>query len=203
MQHKKLQFAQNFAARIVLSLKKVWSHFTGNKSLSWLPVSDKVYLNNAVMIFNCTWIINLVPNYLAEKFSWPSQICMGSTRQSSQLNISRCHGAVGQRSFSYPGAKLWNGMSDTVKSTDSVNIFTVKRRKPWMAENFQESWLCSDQSQWSSGYVSKPQNHKQTILVVCGLGFSRLTGFLFATQKHSMNISGVNGFVSFTVKGDL
>ena len=51
--------------------------------------------------------------------------------------------------------------------------------------------------------VGKPQNHKLTILVVCGLGFSRLTGSLFATQKHSMNISGVHGFVSFTVKGDL
>ena len=51
--------------------------------------------------------------------------------------------------------------------------------------------------------VSKPQNHKLTILAVCGLGFSCLTGFLFATQKHSMNISGVHGFVSFTVKGDL
>ena len=51
--------------------------------------------------------------------------------------------------------------------------------------------------------VSKPQNHKLTVIVVCGLGFSLLTGFLFATQKHSMNIYCVHGFVSFTVKGDL
>ena len=46
-----------------------------------------------------------------------------STRQSSQLNIPRCHRAVGQRSFSYRGVKLWSGISDNVKSTDSVNMF--------------------------------------------------------------------------------
>ena len=46
-----------------------------------------------------------------------------STGQSSQLNIPRCHRAVGQRSFSYRGVKLWSGISDNVKSTDSVNMF--------------------------------------------------------------------------------
>ena len=30
--------------------------------------------------------------------------------------------------------------------------------------------------------VSKSQNHKLTTAAVCGLGFSRLIGFLFATQ---------------------
>ena len=46
-----------------------------------------------------------------------------SARQSSQLNIPRCHRAVGQRSFSYRGVKLWSGISDNVQSTDSVNMF--------------------------------------------------------------------------------
>ena len=49
-----------------------------------------------------------------------------STRQSSQLNIPRCYRAVGQRSFSYRRVKLCSGISDNVKSTDSVNMF--KRR---------------------------------------------------------------------------
>ena len=132
------------------------------------------------MMFNCTCINNLFPNYLAEKCGWPSQICMRRTRQSSQLNISRCHRAVGQRSFSYPGAKLWNGISDTVKSTDSVNIFTVKRRKPWMAEKFQESWLCSDQSQWSSrrGQTTKPQTNYS-----CCLWFRLLTPYWLSLRN--------------------
>ena len=46
-----------------------------------------------------------------------------STGQSSQLNIPICHRAVGQRSFSYRGVKLWSGISDNVKSTDPVNMF--------------------------------------------------------------------------------
>ena len=37
-----------------------------------------------------------------------------STRQSSQLNIPRCYRAVGQRSFSYRGVKLWSGISDNL-----------------------------------------------------------------------------------------
>ena len=46
-----------------------------------------------------------------------------STRQNSQLNIPRCHRPVGQRSFSCRGVKLWSGISDNVKSIDSVNMF--------------------------------------------------------------------------------
>ena len=37
-----------------------------------------------------------------------------STRQSSQLNIPRCHRAVSQRSFSHRGVKLWSGISDNL-----------------------------------------------------------------------------------------
>ena len=47
------------------------------------------------------------------------------------------------------------------------------------------------------------KNHKLTIVAVCGLGFSHLTGFLFTTQQPSMNISGVHGFVSFTVNATI
>ena len=59
-----------------------------------------------------------------------------STRQSSHLNIPRCHRAVGQRSFSYRGVKLWSGINDNVKSTDSVNKF--KKRLVKLALSNQE-----------------------------------------------------------------
>ena len=50
------------------------------------------------------------------------------------------------------------------------NKITVKLRKLWMAENSQECWLCSDQSQWSSGHASKPQTS-----YYCCLRFGFLT----------------------------
>ena len=113
---KKLQLVQNLAARIVFGPKNVDHSSPGIKSLNWLPVSDKLYLNDAVMMFK--YILHSRFYHLAEKFNRRSQIHTRSTRQSSQLSIPRCHRAVGQRSFSYWGAKLWHGISDNVKSND-------------------------------------------------------------------------------------
>ena len=53
--------------------QKVRSVFLKELNLkNWLPVRDKVCLNDAVTIFKC--LNNLVPNYMAEKFSRRSQI---------------------------------------------------------------------------------------------------------------------------------
>ena len=43
----------------------------------------------------------------------------------------------------------------------------------------------------SSGYISKPQNHKLITVAVCGIVTSRLFGLFLA--KHSINIYGVHG----------
>ena len=94
------------------------------KSLNWLPVNDRIYLNDAVMMYKC--INKLVPDYLFEKFTLRSQIHTRNTRQRDQLNIPRCRLTTGQRSFTYRGAKLWNNLRDNVKSSDSVKVFRKK-----------------------------------------------------------------------------
>ena len=48
---KKLQLVQNFAARIVLGFKKFDHISQGIKSLNWLTVEERLYLNDAVMVF--------------------------------------------------------------------------------------------------------------------------------------------------------
>ena len=55
---KKRQLVQNFATRIVLGLKKFDHISQGIKSLNWLPVNDRIYLNGAVMMFKCVYFIN-------------------------------------------------------------------------------------------------------------------------------------------------
>ena len=124
---KKLQLVQNFAARIVLGLRKFDHISQGIRSLNWLSVCDRLYLNDAIMIFKC--IHNLVPRYLAEKFIFRSQTNIRNTRQSNHLNILRCRLATGQRSFSYRGAKLWNNLSDDLKNENSVKAFKLKLTK--------------------------------------------------------------------------
>ena len=67
-----LQLVQNFAARVDLGLKKFDHISQAIKPLNWLPVNDRIYLNDAVMMYKC--IKKLVPNYLFEKFTLRSQI---------------------------------------------------------------------------------------------------------------------------------
>ena len=121
---KKLQLVQNFAARIVLGLKKFDHISQGIRSLNWLPVNDKLYLNDAIMMFKC--VNKLVPDYLTRKFTLRSQTHSRNTRQCGQLNIPRCRTTTGQRSFTYRSAKLWNILRDDVKSSDSVNVFRTR-----------------------------------------------------------------------------
>ena len=103
----KLHLVQNFAARVVLGLKKFDHISQAIKSLNWLPVNDRIYLNDAVMMYKC--INKLVHNYLFEKFTLRDQ-----------LNIPRFRLTTGQRSFTYRSAKFH------VKSSDSVKVFRKK-----------------------------------------------------------------------------
>ena len=67
----KLQLVQNFATRVVLGLKEIDHISQAIKLLNWLPVNDRIYLNDAVMMYKC--INKLVPDYLIEKFTLRSQ----------------------------------------------------------------------------------------------------------------------------------
>ena len=111
---------QNFAARIVLGLRKYDHISQGIKSLNWLEVSDRLYINDAVMTFKC--IHNLVPDYF-DKFTFQSQIATRNTRQSNDLNIPQCRLATGQRTFAYRGPKIWNALSHDLKSLPPVKAF--------------------------------------------------------------------------------
>ena len=104
----KLQLVQNFAARVVLRLKKFYYISLAIKSLNWLPVNDRIYLNDAVRMYKC--INKLVPDYLIEKFTMRPQIHTRNNRQRDQLNVPRCRLTTAQRSFAYGGAKLWNDL---------------------------------------------------------------------------------------------
>ena len=120
----KLHSVQNFAARVVLGLKKFDHISQAIKSLNQLPVDDRIYLNDAVKMHKC--INKIVPHYLIEKFTLRSQTHTRNTRQRDQLNIPKCRLTTGKRSFTYRGAKLWNNLRNNVKSSDSVKVFKKK-----------------------------------------------------------------------------
>lgn len=118
---KKLQLVQNFAARIVLGLRKYDHISDGIRSLNWLTVKDRLLLNDAVMVYKC--LNNLVPKYLANIFVSRSQIHTRATRSCNLLHIPLCRLSYGQRSFTYRGCKLWNSICNDLKAADSVKCF--------------------------------------------------------------------------------
>ena len=121
---RKLQRVQNFAARIILGFRKFDHISQGIKSLKWLPVKDRLYLNDAIMMYKC--INKLAPDYLADKFVQRSHIHNRNTRSRNQLDIPRCRISTGQRSFVYRGTQLWNSLSYDVRTAKCPKVF--KRR---------------------------------------------------------------------------
>ena len=119
-----LQRVQNFAARIILGFRKFDHISQGIKSLKWLPVKDRLYVNDAIMMYKC--INKLAPDYLADKFVQRSHIHNRNTRSRNQLDIPRCRISTGQRSFVYRGTQLWNSLSYDVRTAKCPKVF--KRR---------------------------------------------------------------------------
>ena len=98
-----------------LTLKPKYDHISdGLRSLKWLPIREKLILNDATMMHKC--INKLVPDYLAGMFKLRSQVHNIQTRSSGALDIPLCRLSKGQRSFAFSGAKLWNSLNDNIKS---------------------------------------------------------------------------------------
>ena len=70
---------------IVLGFKKFDHISQGIKSLNWLTVKERLYFNDAVMVFKC--VNNLVPEYLANMFVPRSHIHSRVTRSCNLLHI--------------------------------------------------------------------------------------------------------------------
>ena len=81
------------------------------------------------------------------------------------------------------------------------SIFTVKLSNCEHLKNFRNvDCVLANQYKVQDYYASKPQNHKLITVAVCGLVNSHLIGLFLETQWHSINVSGVHAFVSFTVR---
>ena len=118
----KLQLAQNFAVRIILGLRKFDHISEGLNSLGMLKVKDRLEIND------------LAPKYLGDQLQMRSSVCTRVTRSANNLNIPRCRLVTGQRRFAYRAVKIWNGLSNDLRTLDCKTVvfsslFGAKRRK--------------------------------------------------------------------------
>ena len=117
----KLQLVQNFAARIILGLRKYDHISAGLRSLRWLNVKQRLMVNDAVMMHKC--LKGLSPSYLSDKFSTRATIHERQTRNRDSLNIPSSRINAGQRAFYYRGVKVWNNLSKDLRETTNTKVF--------------------------------------------------------------------------------
>ena len=120
----KLQLVQNFAARIILGLRKYDHISAGLRSLRWLNVKQRLMVNDAVMMHKC--LKGLSPSYLSDKFSTRATIHERQTRNRDSLNIPPSRINAGQRAFYCRGVKVWNDLSKELREITNTKVF--KRR---------------------------------------------------------------------------
>ena len=66
---------------------------------------------------------NLSPDYLRERFQNLSEIHPRDTRQKSDLSLSKCRIATGQRAFAFRGAKIFNSSPKFIRDAESLSGF--------------------------------------------------------------------------------
>ena len=79
----KLQLVQNFAARVVLGLRKSGHISQGQRSLRWLDVTEKVLFNDLVLAYKC--VNRLAPDYLGKYFVKCSAVHNRNTRRCNKF----------------------------------------------------------------------------------------------------------------------
>ena len=75
----KLPLVQNFAARVVLGLRKFDHISQGQRSLGWLDVTEKILFNDWILAFKC--VNGLAPDYLIKYFIKRSAVHDRNTKE--------------------------------------------------------------------------------------------------------------------------
>ena len=93
------------------------------KKLNWLPFSDRLTCLRATLMFKC--FNNAAPTYLFDKFHKLRDLHNNYTRQATAdlLALPKFKLDTAQNSFSFKGAKLWNSLPISIKSSTSLSSF--------------------------------------------------------------------------------
>ena len=87
--------------------------------LKWLTLKERTDYHKCIQMFKC--MNDMSPNYLSSLFK---NVDHGyQTRQSSHLKVKKCKTAMGQRSFVYCGANVWNSLPLDIRSLSCIEVF--------------------------------------------------------------------------------
>ena len=114
-----------FAARIVTKTRKFDRITPVLKYLKWIPVTDILYIREAVMTYKC--INNLGSNYLCSKvMSCQLKKRRYKLRNEGDFRPPKFRTTTGQRTFIFRACKIWNSIEEQLKQCPNVSTFKNK-----------------------------------------------------------------------------
>ena len=120
----RLQIVQNALARVVCKSSKFRSNTKSLlRSLHWLPIPERIKYKIAVLTFKTRLFSK--PSYLFDLLS-PYNPCRTLRSSSNLLDTPFICSLHGRSSFSYAAPKIWNSLSDELRSCSTVSSFCSK-----------------------------------------------------------------------------
>ena len=128
----KLQYVQNFAARIIHNVRK-YDHISSTlRNLRWLPVKTILYYRDAILTFKC--MAGRAPEYLTSEFVTRGSASRRLTRNFQQRNIPLFKTTTGQRTFYYRSVSIWNKLDSRLKQCEKPASFKRALKKQLLSE---------------------------------------------------------------------
>ena len=118
---RKLQVAQNSAARLIERLRKFDRISHIRKDLHWLPIQARIDYK----VIYLTWktLNNQAPKYLRDMIKDTTHVRNMRSNNQRNLDMQRCINNYGTRAFSVIAPKLWNKLPVDIKNIKENHIF--------------------------------------------------------------------------------
>ena len=119
---KRLQVAQNNAARLVLKKKKREHATPMLYALHWLPVEKRIVYKICSLVYKC--LNTDCPEYLKELIDIyvPSR-SLRSSEIKDTLKSPTIPRKIGEQSFFFSAPHFWNSLPGHVRTSESISIF--------------------------------------------------------------------------------
>jgi len=128
---KKIQCAQNKCIRFCLKLNS-HTHLDKHhlKEINWLPVQERMNLRICVNVYK--FFNQIAPTYMSDIFI-PHKTSINTRNSMYRLKTQIKKSNMGQKSLSCLGPKLWNILTNEIKSSNSTNSFKHKMKNDFFS----------------------------------------------------------------------
>ena len=91
------------------------------RTLGWLPIGVRIHYFTAVAMFNI--MIGQAPVDLVHMFTQTNSVHDHDTRGGTNIRVKKYNLSIGQRTFAYRGAKVWDNIPEHIKNVTTVECF--------------------------------------------------------------------------------